>query len=492
MTFSKWFFAAALAFTAGCSSLRPGGTQLEENQKRLVDALAHYGAALLYEESSDPDTNKALHHIEAAIDNDPDTLGLYSHAARLYLRSNQNEKASDVLQQAVRQNPENPGTRLSLALIYLGTGQREKAAKQYLAAIDLAPEKWELYRQLASVHIRGNQHKQAINVLEKALDYVPEKEAVISYCYNIGLQYVATKQISRAIPCFELIAKHDPGRKARFQEILGELHASVGNYKKAAEYLRKAAAANPDDPGPVIKLASVYGAENYGKAIELLESAAKKFENNFAVLFRLARFYSLEEMYEKSVDTFERAFRAWKQSDNQKPPPKSFYLNYGSALDLADRSRKAEAIMKECLRKYPQSDEARNFLAYTWAENNTNLDKALDYVREALKVEPENGAYVDTLGWIYYKQGKFEKARHEIENALVLMGEDPVLLDHLGDIYRRLGKTQKALSHWEKSYILDPENKKALEKLRNHGANINELKKKAAEKDKSDKQHKKR
>ncbi len=488
MTFLKWFFATALVCAAGCSSLRPGeklepgGAQLDKNQARLIDALAHYGAALLHEESSAPDTNKALCHIEAAIEKDPDTLGLYTHAAGLYLRNNQDEKASDLLRQAVRQNPADPATRISLALIYLGTGRHKEAIDQYNKAIELAPEKWELYRQLATIRISSKENKEAINVLQMAMNHVTEKEPVISYCYNVAMQFIQTEQIRQAIPFFELVAKHATEGKARFQEILGELHAAVGNYKKAAVSLRKAAAANPDDPDPVIKLASVYSTENYKKSISLLESVSKKIKNNFSVLYRLAQFYSAEKMYDKSIDTFKKAMQAWKESGNGEPPPMAFYLNYGGILDKANRPARAVTILKECLRKYPRSHEARNFLAYTWAENNTDLDKALYYVQQALKVEPENGAYIDTLGWIYYKQGEFEKARDKIEYALELMGEDPVLADHLGDIYWKLGETEKALSNWKLSYILDPDNKTVLKKLRKQGANIDELKKEAEEK----------
>ncbi len=492
MTFLKWFFATALVCTAGCGSLRPGekigpgGAQLKKNQERLVEALAHYGAALLHEESSASDTSKALWHLEAAIEKDPGTLGLYTHAAGLCMRNNQREKALDILEEAVRQNPSDPEPRISLALIYLGNGKHNKATGQYKAAIDLAPGKWELYRQLAAIHVINNNDKEALKTLQTAMNNLPDKEPALSYCYNIALRHIQAKQVRQAIPFFELMAEHAGERKARFQEILGELYVSTGNFDKAADLLRKSAAANPDDPGLAIKLAAVYSAQDYKKSIRFLESTAKKFKDNFPILYRLAMLYSIEKMNIKSIETFEKALRAWEESDNIEPPPMEFYLRYGAIMDKTGKPEQAIAIVKECLRKYPGSHQAKNFIAYTWAENNTNLDKALVYVREALEAEPENGAYIDTLGWIYYKQGRFEKARDEIKTALELMGEDPVLLDHLGDIYRKLGKTQKALSNWEKSFILDPENKTTLEKLRDYGANTDELKKKAEEEKQTD------
>ncbi len=492
MTFLKWFFATALVCTAGCGSLRPGekiepgGAQLKKNQERLVDALAHYGAALLHEESSAPDTSKALWHLEAAIEKDPATLGLYTHAAGLCMRNNKHEKALDILEEAVRQNPSDPEPRISLALIYLGRGEHKKATGQYNAAIDLAPDNWELYRQLAAIHVINNNDKEALQTLQTAMNNLPDKKPVMSYCYNIALRHIQAKQIRQAIPFFELMGEHAGERKAHFQEILGELYVSAGNLEKGADFLRKAAAANPDSPDPVIKLAAVYSAQDYKKSIRFLESATKRFKDDFPILYRLAQLYSIEKMHIESIETFEKALQAWEESDNIKPPPLEFYLHYGAVLDKTGKPEQAIAIVKESLRKYPGSHQAHNFIAYTWAENNTNLDKALDYVRVALKAEPENGAYVDTLGWIYYKQGKFEKARDEIKLALELMGEDPVLLEHLGDIYRKLGKTQKALSNWEKSFILDPENKTVLEKLRNHGVNTDELQKKAEEEKQAD------
>lgn len=494
MSFLRWFSAALLFLAAGCSSLRRGaeaehrGTSLSDEQIRLVEALAHYGAALIYEESSSPQTDRALRHLEEARERDPDNVGLYTHAAGVHLRSNQNKKAVELLEELVKNNPDDVAARVSLALTCLGSERVDQAITQYQKAIEIAPEKTELYRQLASIYFQSGKKDAAVQLLRKGFQRDTDTNVLVSYCYNKGLQYIAASRIKAAIACFKLVAENAPERRDRFQEVLGELYASLGRFRNAASYLEKAMKVRPSDIDLALKLASVHGAISREKAIRFLKARTAELPQSFRLTYRLAQFQAAQGHYNKANGNFERARQIWLNENSNKVLPVEFYLNYAAVNEHADKTGKAEKILRECLEEHPDSHEALNFLAYSWAENNANLDKALKYVKKALQAEPENGAYIDTLGWIHYKKGNLQKALEEIKRAVALMDEDPVLLEHLGDVYSALGEKEKALDHWKKSFLRDPDNESLRRKLEEHGTDIGKLKKRAGNTGKSRKE----
>jgi tetratricopeptide (TPR) repeat protein len=101
-----------------------------------------------------------------------------------------------------------------------------------------------------------------------------------------------------------------------------------------------------------------------------------------------------------------------------------------------------------------------------WAEQNVHLDEAEDYVKRALASDPDNGAYLDSLGWVHYRKGQYEQALAELLSAVhALKQDDPTVFEHIGDTYAMLNQAPKALEYWEKALALDPTNKKLAAKI---------------------------
>jgi tetratricopeptide (TPR) repeat protein len=101
-----------------------------------------------------------------------------------------------------------------------------------------------------------------------------------------------------------------------------------------------------------------------------------------------------------------------------------------------------------------------------WAEHNMHLDEAEEMIGRALQSDPNNGAYLDTLGWIHYRKGKFEDALAELLRAAQnLTRPDPVVLEHIGDAYAKLNRVPQALDFWQKAMALTPENKFLADKI---------------------------
>ena len=98
-----------------------------------------------------------------------------------------------------------------------------------------------------------------------------------------------------------------------------------------------------------------------------------------------------------------------------------------------------------------------NYLGYSWVDQGRNLKQAMDYIRKAVKLKPDDGYYVDSLGWAYYRLGNLPAAVENLERAVELKPDDPIINDHLGDAYWRVGRTLEAKYQWQQALTLKPE-----------------------------------
>jgi tetratricopeptide (TPR) repeat protein len=99
----------------------------------------------------------------------------------------------------------------------------------------------------------------------------------------------------------------------------------------------------------------------------------------------------------------------------------------------------------------PQSAATLNYLGYMNADRGVKLDESLNFIKQALTFEPNNGAYLDSLGWTYFKLGKYDLAEQNLTKAESHMGTDPTVQEHLGDLYQKIGRLKLAAAHWDRA-----------------------------------------
>jgi Flp pilus assembly protein TadD len=107
--------------------------------------------------------------------------------------------------------------------------------------------------------------------------------------------------------------------------------------------------------------------------------------------------------------------------------------------------------MQKAIDLNPENAAALNYLGYTWAEMGVRLDEAENLIRRALKIEPNDGFYIDSLGWVYYQRGEYGKAVEELERAVELTIDDPTIIEHLADAYEKAGKPDQALLRYREA-----------------------------------------
>jgi Flp pilus assembly protein TadD len=105
----------------------------------------------------------------------------------------------------------------------------------------------------------------------------------------------------------------------------------------------------------------------------------------------------------------------------------------------------------------PEQPSLLNYLGYSWVDQGQQLDRAMDLIRKAVKLKPDDGFYVDSLGWAHYRLGEYEEAARQLERAVELEPNDPIINDHLGDAYWQVGRRNEARFQWSQALTLKPE-----------------------------------
>ena len=131
--------------------------------------------------------------------------------------------------------------------------------------------------------------------------------------------------------------------------------------------------------------------------------------------------------------------------------PNDTELNFNMAVAHEKTGRFEDMVkyLRRTIEINPEHAEALNYLGYSYADKGINLEEALSLIQKALKLKPDNGYMIDSLGWVYFKMGKHEEAVKALQKALSIVNKDPVIYEHLGDVYLSQGLNKDALDAWE-------------------------------------------
>lgn len=145
--------------------------------------------------------------------------------------------------------------------------------------------------------------------------------------------------------------------------------------------------------------------------------------------------------------------------------PRHWALLYsrGIALERSKQWPRAEADFLKALELNPDQPYVLNYLGYSWVEHGIHLDKALTMIETAVKLRPEDGYIVDSMGWVLFRLGRYAEAVPHLERAVELRPSDPTINDHLGDAYWRVGRENEARFQWDRALVLKPSPEEARE-----------------------------
>jgi tetratricopeptide (TPR) repeat protein len=194
--------------------------------------------------------------------------------------------------------------------------------------------------------------------------------------------------------------------------------------------------------------------EKVDEAKALLEKLTEEYPDDTRPLDALGNILRSHERYGEALEYYSKAMALIDKPTKENWP---LFYSRGVCNERLKDWPAAEADFKEALQLSPDESLVLNYLGYSWVDQGMNLKQAMDYIRKAVKLKPDDGYYVDSLGWAYYRLGNMPAAVENLERAVELKPDDPTINDHLGDAYWRVGRTLEAKYQWSQALSLDPE-----------------------------------
>lgn len=350
----------------------------------------------------------------------PDTWLRAAEAYAGFLsRKGDKQKALDVLDKA----EQFARGRLTIGQLRGEIGSGKPVAPMVGSTTDGASE---VLLDLGSALNRGGGEPFVRFYLQIALALRPNSDAALLQLASFAEQQ---QDAEGAIELYRRIPAVSPMRRAAELQ-LGLNLADLDRHAEAEVDLKKVLAADPKDMRAYLALGGVYSSQ------EKYADAAKNYD---AAVARLEALPSTES------------------AEDDGAPNWNIYYQRGISYERLKQWPKAEPNFRKALQLAPDQPQVMNYLGYSWVDKNMNLDEALGMIQKAVDLRPSDGYIVDSLGWAFYKLGRYEDSVREMERAVSLKPDDPVLNDHLGDAYWRVGRKLEATFQWSHARDLKPD-----------------------------------
>ena len=503
------FFFVATENNLSALSLEKGTSLSEKSTQTLSRAFAHYIRGILYDNENKID--KAIEEYLAAKVLDETSPAIHKRLAMGYIRSGQYEKAEQELIAVKKLNLEDTIARTLLAHFYTAQKKFTEAASEYEELLKEDPADLELLASLADLYVIQEKMEEAVEIYQKILKEKPDSAQVH---FNLGIILTKVDKLKEAEEHFRKALEIDPKylqaelALALLNELNQDLGQAIKHYEQALEidplninvYHRLAQTyyrdervedainqyefilkLNPYDIDAYLELAYIYLDEKRTDECIAILQEALTHKRNWRVtaeskLFIGDKIDQVQAIKEAQVHLLlglayvqnkedEKAIEAYKNSIQAQPESGASYFYLGAIYERTGRREKAYEALKESVRLDGENPDALNYLGYMYADDGINLDQAQKLIEKALEISPDNGAYIDSLGWVYFKKGNIDQALAEIERASTLL-EDAEVFEHLGDIYKAKGLLKKTEQAWERTLELDPERESVKEKLK--------------------------
>lgn len=440
----------------------------EPEDERTLDSLQRLGELYLMDDQLD-NAISCFKRVEAC---EPNDAAIKKRIAESYVQYNEVDEAVKSLVERSRRDPGNPDFRLALGALYERIGDIENALECYDILLEIDPDNAIPYLRIAVLYMDFSP-EDAIRTLERGLCRMPENLQILEFMAHL---HVKNHDPQAALRVFETMQpmverENNPQFSLRFNLYYAAVSEICLQYVKAAELYAKAAELNPELPELRAHQAiSLFKAGQTNAATAVLQKARDTFKDNPSALFFFIAAYQQAHRNDLAIPLFQHleTLALTRRAPNELLSS-DFYFSFGAACETAGKFEDAIGRLQKAIDLDANNAEALNYLAYMWAEKGINLEQALEYVLRALKIDPESGAFLDTLAWVYRQQGDDNRAFGVIRLAIVFMPDDPTVLDHLGDINFALGNVEAAADAWRKSLAVDPTNKAVREKYANLG-----------------------
>jgi tetratricopeptide (TPR) repeat protein len=402
------------------------------------------------------DYAKAEDAYRKAVDLDPSELSHLRGLGQTLLSEEKYPEALTVYQKLADLMPDDGDVYLRIAQIYRELHQLDKAEENLLKARQYNPGSLEVLYNEAMIYESQGRYDDAIRVLSDAVTGVksqstvlPSRKRSLGILYQqLGMLYRDTQNYQAAIYTFQELGHLGEEEDHRARLLIMDTYRLAKDLPKALQTGREAMAKYPSDSAIRASQALLLGEnQQTDEAVKLLEG-----DKNGGALDR-DTYLNLSQVYERGR-RYSQAEEAARRAEAMASDPhdnETAWLMLGAVYEKQKQYDKAEAEFKRVLDVNPKNAQVLNYYGYMLADRGIRLDEAQDLIQRAVDQDPNNGAYLDSLGWVYFKQNKMQEAETNLRKAIERESHDPTIRLHLGDVYAKEGRMDQAAMEWEKS-----------------------------------------
>jgi len=483
--------------------------------------------ALIYHQMGNQ--KDAVFYAERALKRSPSNIQVLVLLGDIYTASGESEKGFETYNKSIQLAPNQRDAYFKIAKIYADKKDLDAAEKMIYKGIEIGPPSPFSYYFLGILSTERKKLAQGLEFHEEALSLDPDFEpahigiAIIyelqgkveaaSGVYQHVLKSINPKSRSVENRLHRLFMKNKQFDEAydflsqRLEEAPGNLDLSFKmaqvliekkQFSEAIEWLLPVVSARKSDLRLKIYLAALYEENNEpGKAISTYQAALDKNPSAYDVRIRLGSLYFYElkdlpkalaqgELAKKIAPQRSEAYlftglvlhEAGRYDDaastllkgiEKKPMLPDLHFHLGATFDKLNRFDDMVQEMEKAIGLDAGYANALNYLGYTFADNGIRLNEAITLINRALRVRPDDGYFIDSLAWAYYRKGELQNALRLLKKAVSLVPNDPVIHQHLGEVYLKDGRTQLARKAWLRSLSLTPENSTLLRRFKEAG-----------------------
>jgi len=390
-----------------------------------------------------------------AVEDDPDDASHRRGLAQTLLSEEKYGEALEQFKKLTELEPDASESYLRMSQIYRHMNQLEKAEASLMEAKQRAPGSLEVLYNEALLYEAQGRYDEAIQVLSDTIAGIKAQSSSGSSPNALGILYEQLGRVYRdkedypnAVRAFEELLKLGPDEQRRGRMLLIDTYRASRDLTHALTESRKAMEADPKDQDLQVTYAMLLGEKGQtDDAVKVLRGMLHGNDSDREVYLNLAQVQERGRRYGEA----ERSAASAEQLSHQLAEKEMAWFMLGAIYERQKKYDQAEEQFRKALQVNPHDAAVLNYYGYMLADRGIRLDEATSLIKRAVAEESTNGAYLDSLGWAYYRQNRLAEAEEYLHKAVDRAGHDPTILDHYGDIEAKLGRIERAAELWEKA-----------------------------------------
>jgi len=403
---------------------------------------------------------KAAEAYKRASELDPDNVELKKAEAQALFLADDIDSAGKRYEDLIKVEPEDGVARLRLGQIYRRQMKYDLARQNLEKASQAFPDSIEIQFNLVLLDRDQGRLDEALKLANDLLKKTEkangryteaEKQNRRIFLINQAILNQTLGNYNEAVRTFTEVKGLTNEKDGRVDALIIETYRLAKNLDKALQHTEQALSETPGSRQlQMVRADLVAEKGKVDEGIKALQQLQRGNEEDLDVLSAMVSVYQRAKRFDDAQNVLNRATQRF-------PNQEQVHFLQGSLYEKQKKYNDAEKAFRKALEIQKDDPAVLNYLGFMFADRGIRLDEAEAMVQKAVQADPTNGAYLDSLGWVYFKQNRFDRAEEYLKKAIVFLSTDSNIHDHLGDVYFKTKRYDEARAEWNKTLQLSTE-----------------------------------